>query len=144
MLPEPTQGQDLQADYASVGTTLGPHPLSLLREQLTARRCCSSRELPLIESGRAVSVAGLVTGRQKPGTASGVIFVTLEDEYGMVNVVVWHELGERQRRELLGSQMMQVDGYIESEKGVIHMIARRLQNLNPLLAGLDVRSRDFQ
>ncbi len=144
MLPEPTQGQDLQADYASGGTTLGPHPLSLLREQLTARRCRSSRELPLIESGRAVSVAGLVTGRQKPGTASGVIFVTLEDEYGMVNVVVWHELGERQRRELLGSQMMQVDGYIESEKGVIHLIARRLHNLNPLLAGLDVRSRDFQ
>ncbi|WP_231703301.1 error-prone DNA polymerase [Halopseudomonas pelagia] len=144
MLPEPTQGQDLQADYASVGTTLGPHPLRLLREQLTARRCRSSRELPLIESGRPVSVAGLVTGRQKPGTASGVIFVTLEDEYGMVNVVVWHELGERQRRELLGSQMMQVDGYIESEKGVIHLIARRLHNLNPLLAGLDVRSRDFQ
>ncbi|MEH6501808.1 MAG: error-prone DNA polymerase [Pseudoalteromonas distincta] len=143
MLPEPTQGQDLQADYASVGTTLGPHPLNLLREQLTARRCRSSRELPLIESGRAVSVAGLVTGRQKPGTASGVIFVTLEDEYGMVNVVVWHELGERQRRELLGSRLMQVDGYIESEKGVIHLIARRLHNLNPLLAGLDVRSRDF-
>ncbi|WP_370736751.1 error-prone DNA polymerase [Halopseudomonas pelagia] len=142
-LPSPTQGEDLQADYASVGTTLGPHPLSLLRDQFTARRCRSSRELVLIESGRPVSVAGLVTGRQKPGTASGVIFVTLEDEYGMVNVVVWHALGERQRRELLGSQLMQVDGYVESEKGVIHLIARRLHNLNSLLAGLDVRSRDF-
>lgn len=143
VLPLPTLGQDMQADYASVGTTLGPHPLSLLRGQLNTRRCRSSRELPKIESGRPVSVAGLVTGRQKPGTASGVIFVTLEDEFGMVNVVVWHELGERQRRELLGSRLMQVDGYIESEKGVLHLIARRLHDLTPLLAGLEVRSRDF-
>ena len=143
-LPLPSMGEDLHADYATVGTTMGPHPLSLLRSQLKARLCRSSRELSDIEHGRTISVAGLVTGRQKPGTASGVIFVTLEDEYGMVNVVVWSDLGERQRKELVGAQLMQVDGRLESEKGVIHLIAYRLHDLTPILTGLDVRSRDFK
>ncbi|MFZ3206660.1 MAG: error-prone DNA polymerase, partial [Pseudomonas sp.] len=103
-LPLPTVGEDLHTDYATVGTTLGPHPLAMLRCQLKAQRCRSSRDLLTVEHGRNVSVAGLVTGRQRPQTASGVIFVTLEDEYGMVNVVVWHDLAERQRRVLVGSQ----------------------------------------
>ena len=94
-LPAPSVAQDLQADYLSLGTTLGPHPLALLRDELKARRCRSSRELLALEHGRPVSVAGLVTGRQRPGTASGVTFVTLEDEFGNVNVVVWRELAGR-------------------------------------------------
>jgi error-prone DNA polymerase len=130
-------------DYATLGTTLGPHPLSLLRAALRKRRCRSSRELQAVEHGRNLSVAGLVVGRQRPQTASGVIFVTLEDEYGMVNVVVWHDLAERQRRVLVGSQLLQVDGRLESVDGVRHLIARRLHDLTPLLSGLDVRSRDF-
>ena len=142
-LPLPQVGEDIHADYATTGTTLGPHPLSLLRRQLKARRCRSSKELKQLEHGRPVMVAGLVTGRQKPGTASGVIFVTLEDEYGMINVVVWHDLGERQRRELVGSRLMQVKGRLETEKGVIHVIAHHLSDLTPMLDGLDVRSRDF-
>ena len=84
-----------------------------------------------------------MVGRQRPQTASGVIFVTLEDEFGMVNVVVWHDLAERQRRVLVGSQLLQVDGRLESVDGVRHLIARRLQDLTPLLDGLDIRSRDF-
>jgi error-prone DNA polymerase len=143
-LPTPSVGEDLYTDYATLGTTLGPHPLSLLREALRARRCRSSRELQAIEHGRNVSVAGLVVGRQKPGTASGVIFVTLEDEFGMVNVVVWHDLAERQRRVLVGSQLLRVDGRLEVQNGVRHLIAGRLGDLTPLLAGLDVRSRDFR
>ncbi|HSX89045.1 MAG TPA: OB-fold nucleic acid binding domain-containing protein, partial [Pseudomonas sp.] len=142
-LPLPSVGEDLQADYATVGTTLGPHPLGLLRGQLKVRRCRSSRELANVEHGRNVSVAGLVVGRQRPQTASGVIFVTLEDEYGMVNVVVWSDLAERQRRVLVESQLLQVDGHLESKDGVRHLIAGRLQDLTPLLAGLSVRSRDF-
>jgi error-prone DNA polymerase len=143
-LPLPTVGEDLYADYATVGTTLGPHPLSLLRQQLKARRCRSSRELVTIEHGRNIHVAGLVTGRQRPQTASGVIFVTLEDEFGMVNVVVWHDLAQRQRRVLVGSQLLQVSGRLESKDGVRHLIAGRLLDLTSLLTGLDVRSRDFK
>ncbi|WP_221179272.1 error-prone DNA polymerase [Pseudomonas frederiksbergensis] len=143
-LPKPTVGEDLQADYASVGTTLGPHPLALLRPELKARRCRSSRELLDVEHGRPVSVAGLVTGRQRPGTASGVTFVTLEDEFGNVNVVVWRDLAERQRQVLVGSQLLKVDGRWEREGEVRHLIAGRLSDLSPLLDGISVRSRDFR
>ncbi len=143
-LPLPTVGEDLYADYATVGTTLGPHPLSLLRQQLKTRRCRSSRELAEIEHGRNIHVAGLVTGRQRPQTASGVIFVTLEDEFGMINVVVWHDLAQRQRRVLVESQLLQVSGRLESKDGVRHLIAGRLLDLTSMLTGLDVRSRDFK
>ncbi len=143
-LPLPTVGEDLLTDYAMLGTTLGPHPLSLLRDQLRAKRCRSSRELAAIEHGRPVSVAGLVIGRQRPQTASGIIFVTLEDEFGMINVVVWRDLAERQRRVLIQSQMLRIDGHLETAHGVRHVIAGRLSDLTALLTGLDVRSRDFQ
>jgi len=143
-LPLPTVGEDLLTDYATLGTTLGPHPLMLLRGQLRALRCRSSHELASVEHGRPVSVAGLVIGRQRPQTASGAIFVTLEDEFGMINVVVWHDLAEHQRRVLIQSQMLRIDGHLESAHGVRHIIAGRLSDLTPLLTGLDVRSRDFQ
>ena len=143
-LPLPSVSEDLFNDYATLGTTLGPHPLTLLRNELKARRCQNSRELATIEHGRLVSVAGLVIGRQRPQTASGVIFVTLEDEFGIVNVVVWRDLAERQRRPLIQSQLLRIDGHLESASGVRHVIAGRLSDLTPLLTGLDVRSRDFQ
>ena len=143
-LPTPTVGENLFADYATVGTTLGPHPLALLRSELRARRCRSSRELQAVEHGRNVSVAGLVTGRQRPGTASGVTFVTLEDEFGNLNVVVWRDLAERQRKVLVGSQLLRVDGRWESVGEVRHLIAGRLSDLSELLAGIHVRSRDFR
>ncbi|WP_248747404.1 error-prone DNA polymerase [Pseudomonas sp. MWU12-2037] len=143
-LPRPSVGENLQADYASLGTTLGPHPLALLRGQLQAMRCRSSRELLEVEHGRPVSIVGLVTGRQRPGTASGVTFVTLEDEFGNVNVVVWRDLAERQRQVLVGAQLLKVDGRLESEGGVRHVIAGRLSDLGSLLADITVRSRDFR
>jgi len=142
-LPVPTVGEDLVADYQSLGTTLGPHPLALLRPHLRALGCRSSRELEGVEHGDNIAVAGLVVGRQRPQTASGVTFVTLEDEHGMLNVVVWRDLAERQRRALVGSQLLKVSGRLEQEKGVRHLIARRLEDVSPLLRGLDVRSRDF-
>jgi len=143
-LPTPTVGENLFADYATLGTTLGPHPLALLRPELRARRCRSSRELQAVEHGRNVSVAGLVTGRQRPGTASGVTFVTLEDEFGNLNVVVWRDLAERQRKILVGSQLLRVDGRWESVGEVRHLIAGRLSDLTELLAGIQVHSRDFR
>lgn len=142
-LPAPTVGEDLVSDYQTLGTTLGPHPLTLLRPRLRALGCRSSCELAAVEHGDSIAVAGLVVGRQRPQTASGVTFVTLEDEYGMVNVVVWRDLAERQRRALVGSQLLKVSGRLEQENGVRHLIARRLEDVSPLLQGLDVRSRDF-
>ncbi|NWD71427.1 error-prone DNA polymerase [Pseudomonas gingeri] len=144
LLPRPSVGEDLQADYASLGTTLGPHPLALLRGQLKALRCRSSRELLEVEHGRPVSIVGLVTGRQRPGTASGVTFVTLEDEFGNVNVVVWRDLAERQRQVLVGAQLLKVDGRLETEGDVRHVIAGRLSDLGSLLTDITVRSRDFR
>ncbi|MGW7771535.1 error-prone DNA polymerase [Pseudomonas machongensis] len=142
-LPAPSIAEDLFADYATLGTTLGPHPLTLLRSRLRALGCRSSRELDGLAHGDSIAVAGIVVGRQRPQTASGVTFVTLEDEFGMLNVVVWRDLAERQRRALVGSQLLKVSGRLEQEKGVRHLIARRLEDVSGLLRGLDVRSRDF-
>ncbi|MDF9620639.1 error-prone DNA polymerase [Pseudomonas entomophila] len=142
-LPAPSVAQDLHADYDTLGTTLGPHPLALLRSRLRALGCRSSGELAGVEDGDNIAVAGLVVGRQRPQTASGVTFVTLEDEHGMVNVVVWRDLAERQRRALVGARLLKVSGRLEQESGVRHLIARRLEDISPLLQGLAVRSRDF-
>jgi error-prone DNA polymerase len=144
-LPVPDPWQDMQADYASLGLSLGRHPLSMLRRQLAARRCRRSRELAPLPHGTPVRMAGLVTLRQRPETASGVTFVTLEDEDGLFNVVVWRDVGERQRRVLLEARLLQVEGRVESAEGVQHLIAARLQDLSPLLGELGgPRSRDFR
>ncbi len=100
-LPAPTEGQDIRADYRSLGLTLRRHPVALLRPRLQRLRMVDARTLAATPHGRLVRVAGLVIGRQRPDTASGVIFVTLEDECGAINVIVWRDLSDRQRRELL-------------------------------------------
>jgi len=144
-LPVPDPWQELRADYGSIGLSLGRHPLSMLRRQLAARRCRRSRELAPLPHGTPVRMAGLVTLRQRPETASGVTFVTLEDEDGLFNVVVWRDVGERQRRVLLEARLLQVEGRVESADGVQHLIAARLEDLSPLLGGLGgPRSRDFR
>jgi error-prone DNA polymerase len=142
-LPLPTAEEDVRADYALTGTTLGRHPLSFLRRALQARRYRRSSELGRLPHGQAVRIAGLVTLRQRPQTASGVVFLTLEDEDGMTNVVVWQRIAQRQRRELLESQLLAVEGRLESKHGVQHLVAQRLQNLTPMLGALATRSRDF-
>ena len=142
-LPLPTRAEDVRADYASTGTTLGPHPLSFLRALLARRRCRRSADLKRCGNGAQVRTAGLVTLRQRPQTASGVIFMTLEDEDGMTNVVVWNDLAQRQRRELLESRLLAVEGKLESRHGVQHLIAERLHDWTALLGQLDTRSRDF-
>jgi error-prone DNA polymerase len=142
-LPAPSEGQNILADYASVGLTLGRHPLALLRTRLARMRMSTAAGLSKIASGRSTRVAGIVTGRQRPGTASGVVFVTLEDETGSVNVIVWHDLSRKQRRELLGSQLMGVHGVLERQGEVVHLIAKRLIDYSALLGGLKTSSRDF-
>ena len=107
----------------------------------------SAEKLFLLPHGSRVRTAGLVTCRQRPGTASGVVFVTLEDETGCVNVVVWRDLVERQRKELLGARLLGVEGAIERDGEVVHLIARRFVDHSALLARLlgplDIASHDF-
>ena len=142
-IPLPSVGEDMAADYASIGLTLGKHPLSLIRKQLTARRCLSSADLAKAPHGKRVRFAGLVRMRQRPETASGVTFVTLEDEHGMVNAVVWKRTAEEQRRELLESSLMAIDGRWERVDGVQHLIVQRMHDFESLLAPIRSASRDF-
>ena len=128
---------------ASLGLTLGPHPLALLRPRLARLRLMTAARLRALRHGERAHAAGLVTCRQRPDTASGVVFVTLEDETGYVNVVVWHRLVERQRRELLGARLLAVRGVIERDGDVVHLVARRLTDHSALLGRLVARSRDF-
>ena len=142
-LPEPTEGQTILADYASQGLTLQRHPLALLREQGHLRQCLSASGLLDAEPGRPVQVAGLVTGRQRPGTASGVTFVTLEDETGNINVVVWLNTARQQRQPLLTARLLHVKGILEREGDILHVMAGKLTDLSHLIHNLPVSARNF-
>jgi error-prone DNA polymerase len=142
-LAPPTEGQDIVADYRRLGLTLRRHPLALLRGQLRKRRLATAEDVLRAPHGRLVRTAGIVIGRQRPDTASGVVFVTIEDETGATNVIVWRDLGDRQRRELLGARLLGVYGKVEREGAVVHVLAGRLVDMTPLLGALPTRSRDF-
>jgi len=142
-LPAPTIGEEVLSDYRALGLTLSAHPLSLLRDKLRARRVLGSRELHGRRHGSHVHTAGLVTQRQRPQTASGTIFVTLEDEDGMVNVIVWPRVALRRRKALLGASLLAVRGRWEKVDGVEHLIAQDLEDLSALLGDLRTTSRDF-
>ena len=138
-----SEGQNLAADYASLGLTLGRHPLALLRNTLQRQRLVTAEALRAFPHGRIARAAGLVINRQRPGTASGVTFLTMEDETGQINVVVWRDLAERQRRELLESRLLAVYGVLERQGEVTHLIAGHLKDLTPMLGDLVTQSRDF-
>ncbi|MBI5439646.1 MAG: hypothetical protein HY900_00370 [Deltaproteobacteria bacterium] len=142
-LPGQSPVEELDSDYESLGLTLGPHPLALLRPQLSRRRILSSAELARASHGRRVRTAGLVVCRQRPDTASGATFVTLEDEGGFINLVVWKDLAEKRRAPLLGARLLGVTGILERMEGVQHVLAKDLEDLSPLLGNLRPRSRDF-
>ena len=143
LLAAPSEGEEIVADYASVGLTLGRHPLALLRERLRADSLMTASELGSAANGAAVRTAGLVLMRQRPATASGVTFVTLEDESGQVNIIVWERVGNEQRRPLIESRLLEVHGELQHQDGVMHVIARRLIDRSALLGQLTTRSRDF-
>jgi error-prone DNA polymerase len=143
ILRPPTVAENVFADYATQSLSLTAHPLSLVRGQLRRRRACVASQLPSMEHGRWIRHAGLVTVRQRPATASGITFLTLEDETGQVNVVVRRDIAERQREIFLGAVLMAVDGELQAVEGVRHLIARRLHDYGDLLPGLDAVSRDF-
>ena len=142
-LPEAPEGEAIVWDYASLGLTLRRHPLALLRERLQARRFMTAEALKDAPDGRLVRACGIVTGRQQPGTSKGVVFVTLEDETGVVQVIVWKALRERQRSALTRSRLMAVHGVWQREGEVCNLIAGHLEDLTPLLGRLATESRDF-
>jgi error-prone DNA polymerase len=142
-LPEAPEGEAIVWDYDSLGLTLRRHPLALLRPQLAKRRLMSAAELNQAPNGRLVRHCGIVTLRQQPGTAAGVVFVSLEDETGVVQVIVWKHLRERQRTVLTQSRLLAVYGVWQREGEAKNLIAGHLEDLTPLLHGLSTVSRDF-
>ncbi len=143
LLRLPTEAENIFADYGALGFTLGRHPLALLRARLAAASVLNAEQLQEQANGAEVRVAGLVTTRQRPQTASGVTFVTLEDESGQINVLVWRKLGKQRNGVLVGARLMEVRGELQRESGVTHVIARDLIDRTPLIGALQFDSHDF-
>ncbi len=148
LLTPPTLAQDVVCDHAATGLSLKAHPVGLLRDRLGDMRLQTAAELADCPSGRLVRACGIVTVRQQPGTAKGVMFVTLEDETGSVNVVVWQRVKDAQRSEWLHARLLAVYGVWQRDDDtggqVRHLVAKRLKDLTPLLGELGTRSRDFR
>ncbi|NND59096.1 MAG: error-prone DNA polymerase, partial [Gammaproteobacteria bacterium] len=144
LLRRPTEGEDVIADYQATGLTLGRHPMALLRDQFARQRVETAAALWDLPDGVVVQTSGLVISRQRPGTAKGVTFVTLEDETGYVNLIVWQRLAEQQRKALLGSRLLTVQGELQRQGDVLHVIARQLVDHSHLLSSLPSVSRDFR
>jgi error-prone DNA polymerase len=143
LLRAPREGEDIVADYAHTGLTLRRHPIAVLRDQLSARGFVDSALLRSLANGSNVRTAGLVITRQRPGSAEGVTFVTLEDEHGSINLIVWRDVAERQRQALIGSRLLGLAGKLQREGEVMHVIAHRLVDLSRWLGRLRSASRDF-
>jgi error-prone DNA polymerase len=143
LLTVPTDWQTVLADYNSVGLTLGAHPMKLLREELANERFLRAADLHKTKHGTQVRVAGIVLMRQHPASANGVIFMTIEDETGSVNIIVWQSVADAQRRPMLESRLLEVRGELQHQHGVTHVIARRLIDRSSLIGDLLARSRDF-
>jgi error-prone DNA polymerase len=142
-LPAPSEGSDIVASYRHTGINLGRHPLALLREGLRRARWATAADLHDAHAGAVCRVAGLVTCRQRPGTASGVLFVTLEDETGSANIIIRAATAEAQRAPLLHARLLGVTGTVERTGPLVHVLAGRLTDLSHRLGGLVVASRDF-
>ena len=140
-LPPMPLGEHVVLDYATLRLSLKAHPISFLRSRFATQRITSHAELKSLENGRQVTLAGLVLVRQRPGTASGVIFATLEDETGIANIIIWPKLYEKRRRVVLTSRLLFVRGRIQKEGIVIHVVADDLEDWTGELSLLS--SEDF-
>ncbi len=135
--------EEVHADYHTIGLSLKAHPISFVRDELSERRCVRASELPDLRDGRHVRVGGLVLLRQRPSTAKGITFVTLEDETGSINLVLFAAVWQRFFRVARTSNAWLVDGKLENRQGVIHVIVGRITDLGSEVSGLSIRSRDF-
>jgi error-prone DNA polymerase len=139
-LPAMDDGERLHADYAGMGLTIGPHPLALRREELALRGVLRAVDLPRARDGRRVRVAGMVITRQRPGTAKGFVFLTLEDETGISNVIVRPDLFDRERATVIRQPFLMVEGVLQNQEGVLSVRAERLQGID---GGASVDAHDF-
>lgn len=144
LLKPPKPDQDILADYAATGLSLKNHPLALLRERLQQQGIITATDLAQRRNGSIAQVAGLVICRQRPMTAAGVTFVTLEDETGQINLIVWPKTALAQRKPLLKARLLTVTGTVQQEHGVLHLIAGKLEDCSHWVGGLTASSRDFQ
>jgi len=142
LLPEMSLGKHVVEDYASLGLTLKRHPLAFLRAELTREGLVTAAELARLPVDRRLSIAGVVLIRQRPGSANGVVFITIEDETGVANLIVWPQILERFRRAALGATLLGCTGKLQREEGVIHVVADRLQDMTPRLNTLRDRTDD--
>ncbi len=138
-----TSGREVVEDYGHVGLTLRDHPLAFLRGDLDGQKYVTCKTAGAAKDGKSLKVAGLVLVRQMPGSAKGVMFITIEDETGVANLVIWPTLYEKQRRVILTSSMLGIDGRIQREGDVVHLIAYKLFDLSGPLASIGDRSRPF-
>lgn len=143
-LPAPNEGAEVLADYDSTGLSLGRHPAELLRYRLAPLRVTRAASLRGMRDGSPVRVAGLVKFRQRPPTAKGVMFVSLEDETGVCNLVVWPKVVETQRRPLLAANFMVVTGTLQRQEGVIHVVAEKVYDRSHWVGTLPDQSRNFR
>ncbi len=144
MLDAPTEAQDMLADYRALGLTLGRHPLALLRAELDGFKVQTAAVLRGYSNGRIARASGLVTHRQRPETAKGTVFVTIEDDTGCVNIIVWPAVAEAQRKPLLAARLLTVFGQWQREGEVMHLLAAKMIDHSALLQGLEARSRNFR
>ena len=142
-LPAMAEGGQVVQDYRSTGLSLRRHPVAFLRGEMAARGMLANEGLARQRNGRRATIGGLVLVRQKPGSAKGVMFITLEDETGVANIIVWPALFEQQRRLILSARMMAVRGQVQHEGGTVHLIAEALSDLTPLLDTVGIRGENF-
>jgi error-prone DNA polymerase len=140
-LPEMTPVERLVADYEGTGLTIGPHPMAMRREEMEMRGALRAIDLPKQRHGRRVRVAGAVITRQRPGTAKGFVFLTLEDETGIANIIVRPDLFARSRLTVVGEPFLLVEGILQNQEGVISVRAERLDGMGG--AKVEVEARDF-
>ncbi len=142
-LPQPSEGENIVADYMSTGLTLGRHPLALLRKKLGEEGIIDSASWAAVPNGRSARLAGIIKVRQRPGSAKGVLFMTIEDEHGPMNVILWQKVVENYRQIVLGAKMVSVYGVTQREQDVTHLVAKRLEDLSWMLGELTTHSRNF-
>jgi len=144
LLPVPGEGEDIVADYRTLGFTLGRHPLALVRPVLERDGWVTAAEVAQLPDGAPVRTGGIVVTRQRPGSAGGVIFVTLEDETGYVNLVVWSRIADAHRRAMLGARLLGVRGRLQREGEVRHVVVDALEDRSALLGSLTTKARSFR
>jgi error-prone DNA polymerase len=142
-LPAMPLGREVMTDYSTTGLSLKRHPVELIREQLRAMRILTAKEIADLPHGTKAKAAGIVLIRQRPGTASGIVFVTIEDETGIVNLIIRPNIFDRDRQPARHADLLQAEGRIERQGEVVHLVATRLADQSPLLSGHEFRSRDF-